>query len=54
MKGDLLGGIERQGLEGIDREENGLVASHPGIDFAFHVSLAMNHWIAGRAVYRTV
>lgn len=54
MKGDLLGGIERQGLEGIDREENGLVASHPGIDFAFHVSLSMNHWIEERAVYRTV
>ena len=49
MKGDLLGGVERQVLEGVDREENGLVASHPGIDFAFHVSLSMNQWPEGKS-----
>ena len=40
MEGNLFRRIERQGLEWIHREENGLVAAHPSVYLALQISLS--------------
>lgn len=41
MNINLFGGVERKGLEGVDREKNGMIASNPCVDFILKISFSM-------------
>ena len=40
MNVDLFGCVEGKRLEGIDREENGVITAHPSVDFVFQIALS--------------